>query len=159
MSLAFWNIALANAGAAVGENIAQLIARYGDPENGFALMMGFGSWKTKQGGEIQAFLEDGKAAVMIYSGGVDEKTKKSLLERNLPTGQTWVNGKDFKAFVLSHKALDPDPKEIEQVQFWQTADGKLWAAYSPREKNLVVATPEGFKKMESLAETRASGGF
>lgn len=121
--MVFWNVVFAttNAGAAIGENIAQLVARYGEPENGFALMLGFGTWKTKQG-EVQAVLEDGKAALMAYNGGLDEKTKKSLLERNLPSGQTWVHGDAFKDFAVRLKASDPDPKEIGQGEFFQTAD-------------------------------------
>jgi hypothetical protein len=50
-------------------------------------------------------------------------------------------------------------KEMDKGEFFQTGDGDLWAAYSPQEKNLIVGTPEGFKKMMSLAESRAKGGF
>jgi hypothetical protein len=104
-------------------------------------------------------LEEGKAVIMAYTGGVDEETKKALLERNLPSGQTWVKGDSVKSFIASHKASDPDPNELEQVELLQTADGGVWAVYNPKGKCLVVGTPEGFKKMASLAETGASGGF
>jgi hypothetical protein len=50
-------------------------------------------------------------------------------------------------------------KEMDKGEFFQTGDGDLWVAYSPQEKNLIVGTPEGFKKMMSLAESRAKGGF
>jgi len=155
--------AATNAKAAVGETIAQLIARYGEPEGGsLALMLGIGEWKTKQGGKVTAMLEDGKAVVISYSpddsggGGVDGGTKNTLLERSLPDGQKWVNGKAPKHFVLSHGA---DPKEIDQVQFWETKDGKLWAMYNPEKKELWVATSQGFKKIVSLAESKEKGGF
>jgi hypothetical protein len=50
MLVVFWSaFATTNARAEVGENIGQLMARYGEPENGLALMLGFGSWKRKQG--------------------------------------------------------------------------------------------------------------
>jgi len=149
--------ATTNAGAAIGENIAQLVARYGEPENGLALMMGFGTWKTKQG-EVNAILQDGKAALMAYNGGVDDETKNALLERNLPSDQKWLDGKAFKEWVLSFKELDPDSKEVEKIQCWQTTDGRLWALYSPVEKNFFVGTPEGFKMVASLAQSRATGG-
>ncbi len=49
--IAFFSVVLAttNAKVAVGETIAELIARYGEPENGgVELTLGYGAWKTKQ---------------------------------------------------------------------------------------------------------------
>src|SRR5271165_5485112 len=96
----------------------------------------------------------GKPRSSVSPGGVDEATKNTLLDRNLPSGQNWVKGKAFLDWALSLKMSDPDPKELEQVQCWQTNDGNLWAVYSPVEKNFVVGIPEGFKKIASLAQSR-----
>jgi hypothetical protein len=154
--IGFFAVALAvtNAGAAVGENIAQLIARYGEPENALALALGVGEWK-RQHGVVYAFLEDGRAVLMGYDG-VDEKTKETLLERNLPKDQKWIYGKDVKAFLLTHHT---NPKVIDEAHFWQTTDGNLWVMYNPQEKSLVVGTLEGIKKMASIAESHQGKGF
>jgi len=69
--------------------------------------------------------------------GVDEKTKDTFLKQNLPKGQTWVDGKDFRA-----KGVGADLQE----QPWQTTDGNVWAAYNLERKILLVATPEGVKE-------------
>jgi hypothetical protein len=160
--IGFFSVVFAttNAKAAVGETVAELIARYGEPENGLELMVGFGEWKTKQGGKVEAWVADGKAVSMLYgaddsgTGGVDEATKNTLLERNLPLGQKWVNSKAAKDFVRRHSKL---PKDY--MQFWETNDGKLWAFYDREYKYLAVGTAQYFKKEASIAETKSSGGF
>jgi hypothetical protein len=176
--IALWGLVFAttNVVAAVGESIAQLIGRYGEPENGFELMLGFAEWKTKQGGKVTAILEDGKAVIMVYGsgqsglGGVEDRAKDKLLERNLPAGEKWVyGGKAVQDFLLRIRKFNPDP-EMAKMQFWETAitspkkgipteepTGKLWAFYL--NKSLWIGTPQGFKKEESLAEPKTSGGF
>jgi hypothetical protein len=165
--IVLWGLVFAttNAVAAVGETIAHLIARYGKPEDGFELMLGFAEWKTKQGGKVTAILEDGKAVIMVYGpgesglGGVEDRAKDKLLERNLPAGEKWVyGGKAVQDFLLRLRKFNPDP-EMAKMQFWETGDGKLWAFYSTVQKALWVGTPQGFKKEESLAEPKTSGGF
>lgn len=101
-------------------------------------------------------LEDQKAVLMLYEG-VDENTKNALLKQSLPMGQKWVNGKDFKAFMQTHMKSDPDRNEIDQMQFWQTADGKVWAGYKPMDKSLMVSTPESVNRLARLFESIPSG--
>ena len=133
-------LALTNARAEVGDSPAQLIARYGAPEDASALSLGVGDWKTPQA-EIAAILENNKTIIMSYRG-VDEKTKDTFLKQNLPKGQTWVDGKDFRAFARGRQGVAAGPGE----QLWQTTDGKVWAAYNVERKILLVATPEGVKR-------------
>jgi hypothetical protein len=133
-------LALTHARAEVGDSPAQLIARYGAPEDTSALSLGVGDWKTPHA-EISAILENNKAIIMSYRG-VDEKTKDTFLKQNLPRGQTWVDGKDFRAFAQGRQGVGADPQE----QLWQTTDGKVWAAYNLERKILLVATPEGVKR-------------
>lgn len=154
--IGFFGVALpaTNAGAAVGETVAQLIGRYGEPENVLGLAFGIGEWKREQG-VVYAFLEDGKAVLMGYDG-VDEKTKGTLLEQNLPRGQKWIDGKDVKAFMLTTSA---DPRRIGQTRFWQTKDGKIWAGYNPSDRSLIVATQEGLKKVTSILQSHDGKGY
>ena len=133
-------LALTNARAEVGDSPAQLIARYGAPEDASALSLGVGDWKTPQA-EIAAILENNKTIIMSYRG-VDEKTKDTFLKQNLPKGQTWVDGKDFRAFARGRQGVAAGPGE----QLWQTTDGKVWAAFNPERGILLVATPEGVKR-------------
>jgi hypothetical protein len=139
-----------SAKAAVGESIAELTARYGEP---IGFEQGLASWKTKQG-RVSAFFEDGKAVLVMYTGGVGETTKNGLLEENLPKGQKWVDGKAFKEWVLSH---DPGSKEIDRDQSWETTDGKLWATYSLEDKVFLVGTPEAWKELAKGAEQLFEG--
>jgi hypothetical protein len=153
-------LAAANAGAGVvGETIDQVLARYGKPEDDVTLVLGFGLWKTEQG-EIDVSFQDGKAVIVSYSGGVDEKEKETLLGSNLPAGQSWVDGKDLKAFMVAfahqRQASDPVSEEMLKGEYRQTGDGKLWAWYSPEDKYFGIATAEGFKR--SLGEAGALQG-
>jgi hypothetical protein len=142
--------ATTNAGAAVGENIAQLKARYGAPDNGLLAGQGLCLWLKAEGGVgVFVYLEDGKAAVIYYEQVLDEEKKKALLEQNLPSGQTWGNSDSFKDFMRRYTVSDTDREEVDKLQYWQTADGSLWAIYSPKLGNLGVGTPEGWKKFFS----------
>jgi len=141
---------MADAKAAIGLNMAELTARYGQPE-GFE--QSFGAWKTKQG-QVFAVLEDGKAVLITYAGGVDETTKNALLEENLPKGQTWVDSKAFKDWVLSGH---PASNVVDKDQRWETTDAKLWAIYSPEEKAFSVGAPEAFKELAKDAEQLFEG--
>jgi hypothetical protein len=152
--IGFFGVVLAttNAKAAIGENIAELIARYGEPETGSAPDLAV--WKTKQG-QVFAELENGKAVIMVYTGGIDETTKSALLEQNLPKDQKWVDGKAFKDW--RQLSDNPGLKEIDKAQSWETTDGTIWAVYSPEEKTFEVGTAEAWKMLVKGAESLFEG--
>jgi hypothetical protein len=137
--------ATTNAGAQVGENIAQLEARYGEPGNPVLGQDGMFIWPMAQ---VYAWLEDGKAVVIQYEY-VDGDKRKALLEQNLPSAQTWGNGDSFKDFMRGWSKSDHDRGRVEEMQYWQTADGSRWALYSAETTSLGVGTPEGWKKLFS----------
>jgi hypothetical protein len=77
--------------AQIGENVAELVARYGQPENPMALLMGAAEWKTQQA-DVSVILKDGKTDCIMYDGEElksDYALVKNLLGRNLPKGQKW----------------------------------------------------------------------
>ncbi|MBV9392058.1 MAG: hypothetical protein JOY96_09225, partial [Verrucomicrobia bacterium] len=67
--------------AQLGESVMELSARYGEPENRLGLLMGFGQWKLKNGGEVTALLNEGKAVLIDFSGSVDDTIRDDLMKR------------------------------------------------------------------------------
>jgi hypothetical protein len=125
-----------NSPAKIGETPLELVARYGNPSNPFALMMGFAEWDTQQGSVI-ALINNGSAQLMAYRGGLTPQLVNELLERNLPKGQKWVESQSAKAWVVS-KHVEPGPED----QYFQTTDGSLWAIKAAEADTLTIGTPD-----------------
>jgi hypothetical protein len=135
-----------NSHAKIGETPLELVARYGNPNNPFTMMMGFVEWDTQQGSVI-ALINNGSAQLMVYRGGLSTQLSNELLERNLPNGQNWVESQSARAWVVSKK-VEPVPED----QYFQTTDGSLWAIKAAAADILTIGIPDAFELAFKLRE-------
>ena len=77
----------------------------------------------------------------------------TLLNRNLPPGATWVDGKDLRDWVrknapdAANSTVDPPGVTVKQ-----TSDGKFWCVY--RQDSFLLCTPQGFERFLRLNHGR-----
>jgi hypothetical protein len=140
--------AVARAQAQIGDGFQALVARWGEPQNALSLAVGMGEWDLKNGAKVVALLMDGKTQFVLWRG-IDAKLFDTLLQRNLPSGATWVDGKDAKEWAKTGKSLFVNLVDVLGVTVKQTSDHKLWCIYTP--DTLFLGTPQGFDRMNSLA--------
>jgi hypothetical protein len=145
--------AVARGQAQIGDDYQALVARWGQPENPLTLIVGVGQWDLKNGVKVVALLTEGRTQFLIWLG-IDAKLAATLLNRNLPPGTTWVDGKDLKDWTrdwIKKYVSDVATSNLGEpgVAFQQTSDGKLWCKYSV--DSFLVGTPQGFERMARLA--------
>jgi hypothetical protein len=143
--------AVARGQAQIGDDYQALVARWGQPENPLSLIVGIGQWDLKDGAQVFALLVDGRTQLVTWNK-IDVKLYDTLLNRNLPPGTTWVDGKDPKDWIRKNAPNGANANfDAVGVTVKQTGDGKLWCIYGP--DNFLLCTPQGFERMTQLQQS------